>query len=343
MTDRRAFILGVTGSLMAAARIGRAQQRTESLGMIGILNSWPTSLRPSSRPSASPRMLLGAAATGDLRDQIEALTARHGKFVEWVSFPDNAPVTRLSEQARALIQSNVATIVAVGTAATIAAAEATTVIPIVMVGVADPVALGLIQSLPRPEKNVTGVSLLGPEILEKSLELLLEAAPSIRRPAVLWNPANPGAALSLQHLERAATVKGLNVVSAPIERAEGLEGVLADLGQLAHDAVILISDPVFPGKADRILQYCSRQRLPTLFSTADWVMKGGLISYEPEASELSRRAAAYVVRILLGAKPRDLPVEQPTTFRLTVNAKAAKALGLTMPQSLLVRADEVIE
>jgi len=143
--------------------------------------------------------------------------------------------------------------------------------------------------------------------------------------------------------ERASTAKGLDVVPVPVERPEEVEGSLTDLKQIRHDALLLVNDSVFLGNADRILTYCSERRLPTMFSTADWVMKGGLMSYEPDPTQMYRRAAAYVLKVLGGTKPSDLPVEQPTMFWLAVNAKVGKALGLTIPQSLLVRADELIE
>jgi putative ABC transport system substrate-binding protein len=234
-------------------------------------------------------------------------------------------------------------IVAVGTPATMAAARATRGLPIVMVGVADPVALKLVRSLSRPGGDMTGISLLGPELLEKSLDLLREAAPTIRRAAVLWNSSNPGAALSLRHIQAAAAARGLNFVSVPIEQAAQLDGSLTDLTQLHHDALMLIDDPVFLGASDRILSYCAERRLPSVFSTASWVIGGGLMSYEPQAFHLYRRAAAYVARILEGAKPTDLPVEQPTVFSFVLNMKTANALGLTIPPSLLLRADHVID
>jgi putative ABC transport system substrate-binding protein len=144
-------------------------------------------------------------------------------------------------------------------------------------------------------------------------------------------------------MQLVAAAKGLYFVSVPVEQAAQLDRALTDLTQLQHDALMLINDPVFLTKGDRILTYCSERRLPTMFSTAAWVISGGLMAYEPQAIHMYRRAAAYVARILGGAKPMDLPVEQPTMFSFVLNMKTANALGLTIPSSLLLRADQVIE
>jgi putative ABC transport system substrate-binding protein len=306
--------------------------------VVGVLGS---ALEPSE--GRAPVMGFGAAAPKELEADIEtAVKVSSGSRVRFVNGGDaNAEV--LSTQARDLVRREVAVIVAVGTPATIAAATATKSLPIVMVGVADPVALGLVRSLARPGGNISGVSLLGPEMLEKSVDLLLEAAPSIRRPAFLWNPANPGAALSLRHMQKVAATKGLNFVSVPVEQAARLDRVMADLEQMQHDALMLLHDSIFVATGERLLAYCAARRLPTSFSTAAWVIKGGLMSYEPQAKHMYRRAAAYVGRILAGAKPMDLPVEQPTLFSFVLNIKTANSLGLTIPASLLVRADHVID
>jgi putative ABC transport system substrate-binding protein len=335
--DRRTFMLGAAGGLVTSPEIAQLQPSGKSgVIVVGILGN---------EPPSSPMLVMhfGAAASNELVSEIEAVTkAAYATRVRLVNVW-GSDVESLSAQARHLAGQKAAMIVAVGTPATVAAAKVTKGLPIVMVGVADPVALGLVRSLARPDGDITGISLLGPEILEKSLDFLREAAPSIRRPAVLWNPSNPGAALSLRHMQLAAAAKGLNFVSVPVEQAAQLDGALTDLTQLQHDALMLINDPVFLTGVDRILTYSSKRRLPTMFSTAAWVLSGGLMSYEPQMTHMYRRAAAYVVRILGGAKPRDLPVEQPTMFALAINMKAAKALGLTLPESLLLRADQVIE
>ncbi|HUM16660.1 MAG TPA: ABC transporter substrate-binding protein [Candidatus Nitrosotalea sp.] len=336
--DRRTFVLGAAGALLTTSQIAQLQA-SENSGeiVVGILgNEGPSSPGPGA-------MAFGVATSNALVSEIEAVTkAAYASRVRCVNV-GGTDVESLSVQAPRLLGQKTAVIVAVGTRSAIAAARATKGLPIVMVGVADPVALGLVRSLARPDGDITGVSLLGPEILEKSLDFLREAAPSIKRAAVLWNPSNPGAALSVRHMQLAATAKGLNFVSVPVEQAAQLDEALTDLMQLQHDALVLIDDPVFLARGERILTYCSERRLPTMFSTAGWVTRGGLMSYEPQAAHMYRRAAAYVARILGGAKPRDLPVEQPTLFSFVLNMKAANALGLTIPPSLLLRADQVIE
>lgn len=338
--ERRTFVLGAVGGLVTTWQIAHLQSdgKAEEI-VVGILGNES----PSSPLLESGMMPVSAVASAALIPEIDAVTkAAYAARVRYVNV-GGSDVESLAAQARHLIGQKVAVIVAIGTPATMAAARATKGVPIVMVGVADPVALGLVRSLARPDGDITGTSVLGPEMLEKSLEYLREAAPAISRPAVLWNPSNPGAALSLRHMQQVATAKGLYFVSVPVEQAAQLDAALTDLTQLQHDALMLINDPVFLTKVDRILTYCSERRLPTMFSTAAWVTRGGLMSYEPQTTHVYRRVADYVVRILGGAKPRDLPVEQPTVFALVINMKAAKALGLTLPESLLLRADQVIE
>jgi putative ABC transport system substrate-binding protein len=334
--DRRTFLLAGVGALGTLPQIAQRQPSgTAATMVIGILGN---------EPSSSVRTSFGVAESSKLAVEIETVTSAtaYASRIRVVTLPATDAAS-LSAQAPLLLGQTPAVIIAVGTPATIAAARAMPGVPIVMVGVADPVALRLVQSLPRPGRNITGISLLGPEMLEKSLDLLQEAVPAIKRPAVLWNSSNPGAALSLRHMQLVAVAKGLNFVSVPVERSAQLDGALADLTQLQHDAVILISDPVFVHESDTLLTYCSAHRLPSLFSTASWVVRGGLMSYEPQAVHMYRRGANYVLRILEETKPAGLPVEQPTLFSFAVNMKTAKALGLTIPQSLLLRADEVIE
>jgi putative ABC transport system substrate-binding protein len=319
MMDRRRFLWVAAGGLGTTPQIAQLPSERSGAIVVGILGNEPAvEMERAIRAAAYPARLRMVNATA-------------------------ADIEALSAQARLLSGQKAAVIVAVGTPATMAAARATRGLPIVMVGVADPVALKLVRSLSRPGGDMTGISLLGPELLEKSLDLLREAAPTIRRAAVLWNSSNPGAALSLRHIQAAAAARGLNFVSVPIEQAAQLDGSLTDLTQLHHDALMLIDDPVFLGASDRILSYCAERRLPSVFSTASWVIGGGLMSYEPQAFHLYRRAAAYVARILEGAKPTDLPVEQPTVFSFVLNMKTANALGLTIPPSLLLRADHVID
>jgi putative ABC transport system substrate-binding protein len=320
MMDRRRFLWVTAGGLGTTPQIAQLQPSERSGAIVvGILGNEPAvEMERAIRAAAYPARLRMVNATA-------------------------ADIEALSAQARLLSGQKAAVIVAVGTPATMAAARATRGLPIVMVGVADPVALKLVRSLSRPGGDMTGISLLGPELLEKSLDLLREAAPTIRRAAVLWNSSNPGAALSLRHMQQVAAARGLNFVSVPVEQAVQLDRSLTDLTQLHHDALVLIDDPVFLAGSDRILGYCAERRLPTVFSTASWVSGGGLMSYEPQPFHLYRRAAAYVARILEGTKPTDLPVEQPTVFSLALNLKTASALGLTIPPSLLLRADQVIE
>lgn len=333
--NRRQFVLGCVLGLIGAARLARAQSGPGSDAIVvGVLGNGAGPIWP---------MAFGATSVAKLEAEIEALTRpASGRRIRFVH-GQATDAAQWRTQAQSLLSLRAAVIVAVGTPATMAAGQATKSVPIVMVGAADPVALGLAQSINRPGGNITGVSLLGPEMLEKSLDLLLEAVPAIRRPAVLWNSSNPGAALSLRRMEEVAAGRRVNLVSVTVDDPAAVDRSLTDLTQLHHDALILVHDPVFIPQADRILTYCNDRRLPTMFTTSEWVTRGGLMSYEPEAGQMYRRAAAYVSRVLQGAQPKDLPIEQPTRFWLSINSKTARALGLAVPESLLVRADHVIE
>lgn len=332
---RRRFVLGSALSLMSTVRVVHAQTGPGSDAIVvGVLGSGAGPVWP---------MPFGATSVSKLEAEIEALTKpAYGRRIRFIHGQANDQV-QWRTQAQSLLSFRAAVIVAIGTPATMAASEATKTVPIVMVGAADPVALGLVRSLSRPGGNITGVSLFGPEMLEKSLDLLLEAAPWIKRPAVLWNATDPGAALSLRRMEEVATGRRVNLVSVAVDDPSRVDRMLTDLTQLHHDALMLVHDPAFIPRADRILTYCKEHGLPAMFTTAEWVTRGGFMSYEPEAGEMYRRAAVYVSRVLQGTHPKDLPIEQPTRFWLSINSKTAKSLGLAVPESLLVRADQVIE
>jgi putative ABC transport system substrate-binding protein len=248
--------------------------------------------------------------------------------------------------ARELLTLPVDVIVTLGTPATVAAQEATNSVPIVFIGVGDPVGSGFATSLARPGKNLTGLSFVGPELAAKNLELLKQAAPKATRVAVLV-PGDFDQPLTVAvwaELERAArdlsvTLHRLQVPSS----VDNLHNALATLRTQRPDALFTLNDPLFYIHRERILTTSSELRLPTMFQTVEYVRAGGLLAYVPSVSDQAKRAVGYVAKILKGARPGDLAVEQPTKFELTINLKTAKALGLTIPPSLLARADQVIE
>jgi putative tryptophan/tyrosine transport system substrate-binding protein len=247
------------------------------------------------------------------------------------------------ELAADLVRLKVDLIVAQASTAAQAAYQATRTIPIVMVAVGDPVRLGLAAGLARPGGNLTGTASYLPELSGKPLEILTEIVPGIKRMALLWNPANPLHAGALKDLEAAASSLGIQVQPSKIVTPEELDGAFRRAVNERAAAAYVLGDPMLGVHRARIAALALKVRLPSLFTTRAGVDAGGLISYGPDFLVMYRRAAHHVDRILKGSKPGDLPIEQPTKFDLVINVKTAKALGLTIPPSLLARADEVIQ
>jgi putative ABC transport system substrate-binding protein len=251
---------------------------------------------------------------------------------------------RLPALATELVRLKVDVIVATPTPGALAAKSATATIPIVGISLTDPVGLGLIPSLARPSGNVTGVSYsVAADIFGKDLELLREAVPKVRRVAVLANPAGPTHALILDNIKTAARSLGLPLLPVGAGGPGDFDGAFATMTREHVGAVLVVTDPTYIAHRARLADLATRNRLPSMFTQRADVEAGGLMSYGPSFAAMYRRAAGYVDKILKGAKPADLPVEQPTTFELVINLKTAKALGLTIPPSVLARADEVIE
>src|SRR5262245_7188186 len=253
-------------------------------------------------------------------------------------------VDRLPDFAAELVRLKVDLIIAsAGTQVVTAAKNATETIPIVMIGVRDPVGTGLIASLARPGGNVTGVSgYAGLEIVAKQLELLKEAVPKIRRVAILWNPSNAYHQLAIREVNVAARSLGVQLQLLEARGPNEFDGAFAAMAKERVGALLVLSDAIFTSHRTRLADLAARSRLPAAYGVRESVEAGGLMSYGPSFRDFYRRAATYVDKILKGAKPADLPVEQPMKFELVINLKAAKALGLTIPQWLLQRADEVI-
>ena len=241
-----------------------------------------------------------------------------------------------------LVRRNVAVIVTVGTLATRAARSATGTIPIVFTRIADPVGLGLVASLARPGGNLTGVSVLTRDLAAKWLDLLAEAMPGLKRLGVMWDPAFPPAALQRREIERAARVLHLDLLPIEVPAAQPADAAVRALVERRAQALLVVPALLTESRR-RLVALVSQHRLPTMWYRREFVDAGGLMSYDTNHAEMYRRAAAYVDKLLKGARPGDLPVEQPTTFELVINLKAARALGLAIPPSLLTRADQVLE
>jgi putative ABC transport system substrate-binding protein len=250
---------------------------------------------------------------------------------------------QLPALAAELVRLGVEVIVADVTRATQAARQATATTPIVMMVVADPVGSGLVTSLAHPGGNITGLSILLPDISAKRLQLLTEAVPTVSRVAVLWNPGTPYHKTLLTEVEAAAQSLRLHLLPIAVQGPDEFGGAFSAMAQAQVDALLVADDPMFFTSRTQLLELATKSRLPTTFAHRDFVTAGGLMSYGPSLSERFRLAATYVDKILKGTKPADLPVEQAAKLECVINLKTAKALGLTMPPVALFQADEVIK
>jgi len=324
---RREFITVLGGAAAAWPLAAHAQQpaKQPTIGFLG-----------SSTPSAMSQWI--AAFVQRLRDLgwIEGHTvAIEYRWAEGRS-------SRAAEIAAEFVRLKVDVIVTYATSPVLAAKRATSVIPIVFAAANDPVGAGLVASLARPDGNVTGLSVQQTDVAGKRLELLREVVPGLRRLAIMANIGNPGAVLEMGEAQVAARTLGLEVTTIEIRRGEDIEpGFNALKGQA--EALYVCTDPLVITNRARIQTSAMGARLPTIYNSREYVETGGLMSYGPNFLDQWRRTAEIVDKILRGAKPGDIPVEQPTKFDLVLNLTTAKALGLTIPPTLLARADEVIE
>ena len=279
------------------------------------------------------------AFLGGLRD----LGYVEGKTIEidWKWGQDR--VETLSGIADELVRSNADVIVTGGTPAAQALKAATSTIPIVMAIIGDPVAAGLVGNLARPAGNVTGFSIVAPELGGKRLELLKEIVPGVSAIAVLLNNRNPQSQIELKEMRSAAQAMGLQLYPAEISTEAGLEDAFAAMNKAAVQALVVLTDPILFSLRKKAVDLANRNRLPAMYFFQGFAEEGGLMSYGPSDADLFRRSAGYVDRILKGAKPGDLPIQQPTKFELFINLRAARMLGVTVPESFLLRADKVIE
>ena len=255
----------------------------------------------------------------------------------------DAQPERLPRLMAELKAANVDVIITFGYPAALAAKVATKDIPVVVSGAGDPVATGLVDGLSRPGGNLTGVTELSTELSAKRLEILKDAVPTLKSVAMLWNAADLGMTLRYRASEDAARVLGLRVQTLGVREPDDFDHAFAEMTRDRPDAILMVSDALTILNRKRVMEFASTHRLPTIFETSALVRDGGLMSYGPKQSAIGERAADFVVRILRGARPADLPLELPTRFEFLINLKTAKALGLVLPPTLLARADEVIE
>ena len=250
---------------------------------------------------------------------------------------------RLPDLAADLVRLKVDIIVTAVTPDALAAKNATRTIPIVMAAAGDPVASGLVDSLARPGGNITGLSQMNPDLAGKRLELLKEIVPKLSRVAVLWNPQDQMSTISWNELQPPARSLGVQLHSVEIRSSSDFAKAFEDATRARVGAVAIMPAPVFVTDLNRIADLAAKSRLPSIFHVKEFVDSGGLVAYGTDRSELFRRAATYVDKILKGAKPGDLPVEQPTKFEFVINLKTAKQIGLTIPPNVLARADKIIK
>ncbi len=250
---------------------------------------------------------------------------------------------RMRELAEELVRLKVDVIVAPSSIYTAAAKRATSTIPIIFFSHADPIGSGHVANLARPGGNITGLSLMMTETSVKGLELLKEAVPRLSRVAVVWDPATPSHGPGLRAIEVAAAARGFRIQSLGVRTATEYESAFSAMGRERADGVLVLSTPLYIASARRLAELAMTHKLPSLFGPRHHVEAGGLMSFGPDRADMFRRGAVYVDMILKGARPADLPVQQPTKFELAINLKTARALGLTIPPSLLQRADQVIE
>ena len=326
---RRAFIVSAV-AFSALAWTGAAWTRVgTSIPRIGVLFPWTVSRSTPWRDA--------------FRRGLQALGWKEGKSIAIEYRYANGKLSLLPELAADLVRLKVDVIVASVSTTALAARKVTNVIPIVMAAGGDLVAAGLVDSLARPGGNVTGLSQRAPELAGKRLELLKELDPSLSRVAVLWNPRNAASPLSWKELQAPAQQLAIELHSLKVRNPGDFSRAFEAATKARARALFVMPDPLMVTNARQVADLAIKSRLPSIFHISAFADAGGLITYGPDRADLFRRAASYVDRILKGAKPGELPIDRATKFELVINMKTAKTLGLSIPQSVLVRADRVIE
>ncbi len=325
---RREVIIGLVGGTAAAWPIGStAQQPIKKIRSLGLLLP------------GLPEASMGKAT----RDRLRELGYTEGRDILLQARWADGKMERLDELAVELARLQLDAIIAYTTPGAIAARKATTTIPIVFLFVGDPVGAGVVPSLAHPGGNATGISLLATELSAKRLEILLELAPKASRVAMLWNDTNTGMVLRSRETQDAATKLGVAIKSVGVHDLISFDSAFAMIASEPIDALLTLVDPFTTQNRKRIVDFAAQRRLPAIYEAGEFVETGGLISYGPNQAVIEQRAAEYVDKIFKGTKPADLPVEQPTKFEMLINMKTATALSLSIPQSIMLRADRLIE
>jgi ABC-type uncharacterized transport system substrate-binding protein len=326
---RREFITLIGGAVGAAWPLMARAQQGQRVRRIGFMGNSTAELE--------------ANLVGPFRDGLRALGYEEGRDVQIEYRWANGEYDRFPKLVTELLAAKVEVIVTAGTPAALAVKRATTAVPLVMVAVGDPVGTHIVPSLARPGGNITGLSSIALDLEGKRLELLRELVPTLARVAVFWSPVNAFHAGSLKQARAAADSLRIKLLSLEVSRTEDLEGAFGAILKDKTEALLILADRIYLHDRQMMMDFATKNRLPSVSAYRELVMAGGLMSFGPSYEDMHRRAAAYVDKILKGAKPGDLPVEQPTKFDLRVNLKAAKTIGLKIPETFLLRADEVIE
>jgi putative ABC transport system substrate-binding protein len=322
-------------------------KRREFIGLVGGAAAWP--LSASAQRAEGRIVTIGILAIepwppiDTFRQALDGLGYIEGKNVRFEYRYSKGYNEQLPELANDLVGLNVDVILTWGTDAVLAAKEATTTIPIVMGVIGDPLGSGIVTNLARPGGNVTGCSLRAAELEAKRLQLLKELVPGLSRVAILFNPTNHYMPLALQSAQKGAQVLHVSLAVYEVHDTTTLDAAFVMLTKDRPDAFLVPADTFLVSQRSRIAQFAIANKLPSVYTFREYIEAGGLIAYTPNYDDLFRRAASYVDKILKGAKPGDLPIEQPRGFHLFINLKTARALGLTVPPRLLAAADEVIE
>jgi putative tryptophan/tyrosine transport system substrate-binding protein len=326
--NRRTFVCGLTLGVFGAPLAAQAQQAGKPY-RVGFLGNTTAALE--------------ANLVGPFRQGLRDLGYVEGQNIvieyRWAEGKYERFPALISE----LIALKVDVIVTAGTPATLAVKKATTLVPLVMVAVGDPVGTGVVPSLSRPGGNITGLTSISPEMDGKRLELLREVVPGVSHIAVLWNAASPLQIVAEKQTQAAAQVLRMKVLSLGVRTLGEIDAAFATIVRERPGALLVLADRLFLQHRAHIMDFATQQRLPGVHAYRELVEVGGLMSFGPSYADMHRRAAYFVDRILKGAKPADLPVERPGLFELVINLRTAKALGLTIPQSVLLRATEVIQ
>src|SRR5215470_16949532 len=322
-------------------------KRREFIGLVGGAAAWP--LTASAQQAGGKIVTIGILAIEPwppietFRQALDDLGYIEGKNVRFECRYSKGYNKQLPELANELVGLNVDVILTWGTDAVLAAKQATTTIPIVMGVIGDPLGSGIVTNLARPGGNITGCSLRAAELEAKRLQLLKELVPELSRVAILFNPTNHYMPFALQSAQKGAQVLHVSLALYEVHDAPTLDAAFVMLTKDRPDAFIVPADTFLVSQRSRIAQFAIENKLPSVYTFREYIEAGGLIAYTPNYNDLFRRAASYVDKILKGAKPGELPIEQPRGFHLSINLKTARALGLTLPPRLLAGADQVIE